>query len=76
MIRAAQEKSLGLRLLLSGTWGRSLIATARAFHQHHPTEGRTRKGDRLVSVNNRYHKRWRWRRYVAEVGLTGARSPQ
>jgi GT2 family glycosyltransferase len=67
-----EDDDLGLRLLLSGSWGRSVFASARALHQFHPTESQTKslKPGRVVSVNNPYHKRRRWRRYVCAQGLS------
>jgi GT2 family glycosyltransferase len=64
-----EDDDLALRLLLSGVWGRAVHTAARALHQYHPVEPTESVGGRAISVNNRYHKRRRWRRFVAERGL-------
>jgi len=64
-----EDDDLGLRLLLAGVGCRSALLAARALHQHHAREPLVEEGGRQVSPNHRYHKRRRWRRYVAERGL-------
>lgn len=64
-----EDDDLALRLLLAGEWCRSALVTARALHMHHAREPLVAVGGRQVSPNHRYHKRRRWRRYVAERGL-------
>ena len=64
-----EDDDLGLRLLLAGVGCRSALLAARALHQHHEREPLAEDEGRAVSPNHRYHKRRRWRRYVAERGL-------
>lgn len=64
-----EDDDLALRLLLAGEWCRSALLAARALHMHHAREPLVDRGGRQVSPNHRYHKRRRWRRYVAERGL-------
>lgn len=66
-----EDTDLGLRLLIAGVGGRSVILEARAFHQFHciPHPGGYKPDGRPTSLNKRYFDRRRWGEYRCENGL-------